>query len=284
MELIRKRLLEKRAQLTKSEVVTAAWLEMNMERLAFLTVSEVAREARVSEATVVRFSRKLDFDSYTEMQKVAQESLRRRFFLEDRLRSAARQNEGAPTAAYHRDLRNLQTTFDHLNMSAFNSSVAAIIAARRVFVLGLRASSAVSLYMAFTLGLLRPSVDMVENSWDNLLERLIDMEPADVLIAVSRGRSARRTVEAASEARNRYGATVVALTDSSISPLAQVAQHVLVASGEEGFISYTSAFSLAGALVEGVAGELSSAAQERLRRIDELNDSSYSWPGATERG
>jgi len=278
MELIRQRLLDKRAKLTKSEVRTAAWLEANLERLAFLTVQEVAREAGVSEATIVRFSRKLDFESYTEMQRVAQENLRRRFFLGDRLESTSQTPREGARAIFDRDMRNLRSTYEYLNDADFDSSVEAIRSASRVLVLGLRASSAVSVYLSFCLGLLRPRVEMLDQGWDNLREQLIDIGPGDVLIAISRGRPAKGTVDAAVEARSKYGATVVALAGSSISPLAQTANFVLVASGEEGFSNFTSTFSLAGALVEGVAGAMRTEAAERLRKLDEINDASYSFP------
>lgn len=271
MEIIRQRLREKRGMLTKSEVRTAEWLEPNLERLAFLTVNEVSRQAGVSEATIVRFSRKLGFESYTDMQRAAQETIQRHFSLGDRLESALGDGDGVLNAAYRRDLENLRQTYEYLDQAAFDESVGAICKAEKVLVTGLRASSAVSAYLTFCLRLLRPGVHMLHHEWDDVQEQLIDLRPGSVLIAVSRGRPARRTIEIVAEARDRHKVRVVALTGSSVSALAEHANHVLVASGEDGFTNYTAMFSLAGALVEGVAKEMRGDATARLRLLDEIN-------------
>lgn len=271
MKQIRERLRERRHALTKSEVVVAEWLEPSLERLAYLTVNEVAGQSGVSEATIVRFSRKLGFDSFTDMQRAAQDDLQKHFSLGELVKSSLEGGDGLLERSYRKDLEHLRQTYDSLDEQVFSEAVTALCAARRVLVTGLRASSGAAVFLSFSLSLLRPGVTYLRFDWNNLHEQLIDLEKGDVMLAVSLGRPAVQTIEAVEEARNRHGATIVAITGSSVSELARLADFTFVARGEGTFKNYTTVMSLAGALIEGVAEELADEASERLDLLDDIN-------------
>ncbi len=66
---------EKYSDLTKGEKQIANYLRKNQDESAFLSVGELAQRLDLSEATVVRFARKLGFESYPAMR----EALARKF-------------------------------------------------------------------------------------------------------------------------------------------------------------------------------------------------------------
>jgi len=74
-------------QLTKSEKRIANYLRRNQEESAFLSAGEIADRLDLSEATMVRFARTLDFPSYPAMRTMLQEEFRRRVTHSTRLRS-----------------------------------------------------------------------------------------------------------------------------------------------------------------------------------------------------
>jgi DNA-binding MurR/RpiR family transcriptional regulator len=78
---------DKYPQLTKGEKQIANYLRKNQDESAFLSVGELAERLELSEATVVRFARKLGFDSYPAMREALQENFRRRVGHSARLRS-----------------------------------------------------------------------------------------------------------------------------------------------------------------------------------------------------
>ena len=78
---------EKYPDLTKGEKQIANYLRKNQDEAAFLSVGELAERLELSEATVVRFARKLGFDSYPAMRESLQENFRRRVGHSARLRS-----------------------------------------------------------------------------------------------------------------------------------------------------------------------------------------------------
>ena len=272
MNRIRAHLQDKHDVLTKSERTVAEWFERSLEQLAFLTINEVSQHTGVGEATIVRFAKKLGFESYSALQREVQLAVQQQFSLGDKLQqSLDNSDEGPLRRTYQRDLENLRRTYEQADAVVFNAAVEAIAQANRVGVVGLRASAGAAIYLSFTLNLLRPGVVLIRQDLDHVHDQLLDFGPEDVLVAVSLARPARKTLETVQEAKKRYGTAVIALTNSTVSPLARQADHVLVVAGEGTFNSYAATFSIAGALLDAVAVALRDTATARLRRLDAVN-------------
>ena len=270
---IDERLSQHQASLTKSERQVAAWLEGHGEVVAFHTVAAIAEASGVSEATIVRFARKLGYDSFTAMQRDAQRDLQAAHSLGDRLDRALRAgaDEGPLERAYRNDLDNLGRTYERIDAAGFAAAVERLAHARSVSVVGLRASAGTAIYLSFALHLIRPQVALVRHELDDVHEQLLDAGPGDVLLAVSVGKPARKTLEVVREAKERRGMAVVALVSSRVSAVASLADVALVVSVAGTFNSYAAAASLCGALVDGVAGTLRDSATQRLARLDAIN-------------
>jgi len=269
---IQTRLTERQRSFTHSELRVAEWVEGSFEMVAFQTVSEMAKATGVSEATIVRFARKLGYDSFSAMQRDVQEGLQQQFSLGDKLQRALGNDAEGPLArAYARDLDNLRRTYERIEEPDFAAAVRAIAHARRVGVVGLRASAGSATYLSFALQLVRPRVAAIRHDLDHVHEQLLDYEPGDTIVAVSLAKPARRTLAVVREARDRCGATVVAITNSRVSAVGRLADVVIPVAGEGTFNSYAAVASVSGALVDGVASALRDSATARLRRIDEIN-------------
>src|SRR5688572_14932 len=71
-----KRLKEGAEGFSKHQRTLARYVVKNYESVAFATVSDLAEESGVSEATVVRFAKALDFSGYPEFQNEVRRLLR----------------------------------------------------------------------------------------------------------------------------------------------------------------------------------------------------------------
>lgn len=273
MGLIEERLAARQQTFTKAERRVAGWLEGNADNVAFLTVNSVATASGVSEATIVRFARKLGYESYSEMQREAQAGLQRHYSLGDKLQRTlgADQGEGPLQRAYTMDLENLQRTYERLDERQFDSAVRTLAHARRISVVGLRASAGSAVYLAFALQLIRPRVSLLRLDLDDVHEQLLDSDPGDALMVISVAKPARRTLEVVREAREIRGMSIVAITSSRVSAIGSLADTPLLVSAEGTFNSYAAVASLSGALINGVAAALRESATARLRKIDEIN-------------
>jgi DNA-binding MurR/RpiR family transcriptional regulator len=78
---------ERYPSLTKSEKRIANYLNQNQDEAAFLSAGDIASRLQLSEATMVRFARTLDFDNYPAMRVALQDSFRHRMTHSYRLRS-----------------------------------------------------------------------------------------------------------------------------------------------------------------------------------------------------
>jgi len=95
--------------------------------------------------------------------------------------------------------------------------------------------------------------------------------PGSVLVAISFPRYTRLTIEAA-RAAHEAGATVISLTDSTLSPLAPYSNHVLPACYRIDSLveSYVAALSVLNAVVTGIAFTDGSQAFDGLKRLESL--------------
>ena len=129
----------------------------------------------------------------------------------------------------HADTDMIRVTLDEIDRDAFQGAVDALMGAKRIYILGVRSSSALASFLGFYFNLLFENVTLVHtNSVSEIFEQVLRVGPGDVLFGISFPRYSKRTLSAMKYARDR-GARVIALTDSQLSPLARVADHVLLA-------------------------------------------------------
>lgn len=273
MERVLQRIETHYADLTAAEKRIAEWLGKGINKVAFQTVSQLASDTSVSEATIIRFARKLGYDNYPALQYDVQLALQRQFSLGDKFHESISNisQQGLLARAYHTEARNLSTTYESLDESTFHNCITLIREARRVAVVGFRASYGIAAYLSFTLNLVRPYVNQVQLSLDNVHDQLLDYSKEDVLIAFSLSRPARKTIEVVKEAKEHYGMSILAITDSRFSPLGELGDVVLVAATEGTFNSYVGIMSLCHTLLESVASSLRDSAESRLRQLDQRN-------------
>ncbi|MEQ1788159.1 MAG: MurR/RpiR family transcriptional regulator [Acidimicrobiales bacterium] len=236
---------------------------------AFATVAELGREARTSGATVVRLADRLGYDGWVGLQAEVRASI------DQHLRPATqriREHDGRDVlaATARREADNVHRTLDAVDRVAFERAVAVVADRRRtVRILAGSAQDGIGSLLADDLDLLRPGVVRVEGSPVRVASRLAPTQPGDVLVAVDLRRYERWVLEAAAVTVRAEG-VVVALTDSSLSPLARHAEvaFVVTAEGAGPFDSHVGTLALANALVTGVAARLRKSATERLDRVE----------------
>jgi DNA-binding MurR/RpiR family transcriptional regulator len=147
-----------------------------------------------------------------------------------------------------------------------------VLAARRarVVVLPGGASVGVGRQLCDELALLRPDVTLVSGSPLAIAARTTDLGEGDVVVAIDLRRYDRSVLDAVALARDS-NTTVVAITDTLLSPLAGYADATLVVAveGAGPFDSHLGVLAVANALVAGVAGRLRRTATARIDRVED---------------
>jgi DNA-binding MurR/RpiR family transcriptional regulator len=256
--------------LTPAERRVAAVVADDPEAVAFGTVADVARRAGVSGASVVRLAVKLGFDGFVELQASVREELAHRLRpASERIRRPTPGDVLGTALAV--ELSNVAGTLEGIERSSFESAVRCLSARsrERIFVLSGDASSGFATLFAAELSMLRTGVVHVEGSAVRVARQLSDIGSADVVVAIDLARYDRAVLDAAGTAVER-GATLIALTDSALSPLASGAAVCFTASvtGAGPFDSHVGLLALSNALLAAVAARLRRSATDRLDQVE----------------
>ena len=255
--------------LTPAERKVAAVIVAQPEMVAFGTVAQIARKAEASGASVVRLASKLGFDGFSQLQDSVQRELSRR------LRPASeRIREGADRDLVGRamtaGLDAVHDTLTAVDGAVFDAAVTVLAdRARRVLVVSGDAGSGVAILAADQLSMVRRDVLRLDGNPVGLARTLADLGPRDVILALDLRRYDAWVVDVVDRAARR-GVSVIALSDSPVSPLARRSSHSFVVAAEGGgpFDTYVGALALVELLVTGVARCLRTSATRSLDRVE----------------
>lgn len=210
---------------SKGQKRIAHYILENYDKAAFMTASKLGATADVSESTVVRFAAELGYDGYPAMQKALQEIIRGRLTSVQRIQVSRDQMTGSDIlgTVMQRDADSIQSAIQRVDREEFNRVVDRLNSAEHIYILGVRSSSFLAGYLNFYLHLIFKNVIYVQNSAaGEIYEQLIHIGKGDVVLAISFPRYSKMVIHAVELARDR-GADVVAITDSTVSPIYQMA-------------------------------------------------------------
>ena len=215
--------------LSKGQKQLAAYITENYDRAAFITASKMGRRVGVSESTVVRFAYALGYDGYPELQKSLQELIRNKLTSVQRIQlTGDLQPNDVLRSVLKSDVSNIRATIDSIDNASFNAAINALLEAKKVYIVGLMSAAPLAQFLAYYLGFVMDNVVMVSGAMGNIYEDLFRISSEDVCIGISFPRYSNRTIDALDFARGK-GATIIAITDSVSSPIAEKAEHALIA-------------------------------------------------------
>lgn len=241
---------------SKGQKQIAKFILTSYDKAAFMTASRLGKTVNVSESTVVRFASELGYSGYPAMQKALQEMIRSKLTTVQRIEVSNDRigNQDILSMVLQSDIEKLRMTLDETDREKFSLAVDAILNARRIYILGVRSASAIAVFLAFYFNLIFENVTLVNtNSASETFEQLFRVREGDMVIGVSFPRYSRRTVKAMEFAHDQ-GASTLAITDSETSPLADNADHLLLAKSDmASFVdSLVAPLSLVNALIVAV--------------------------------
>jgi DNA-binding MurR/RpiR family transcriptional regulator len=267
------RIREKISRMSKAQRQIAAYIEAHPDTVPFLTTAQLAKQAGVGEATVIRFATTLGFAGFTEMQRSLQEQLRKRVTTVERLDLAEELYSEEQRIAYEvlsDDLSNLKQTIQMLDIDMFGKAVQQIHQAKSVTIIAFRSSHALGSFLAFYLHLLKKNTRLITES-DTMFEQLSTLGSNDLVIGISFSRYTSRTVQALQYVR-KQGVRTLAITDSHRSPLASTSDlYLIAASSSPSFLdSFVAPLSLINALLIAVARINKQEITRHLKNMEHL--------------
>ncbi len=217
-------------RLSKGQKLIAEYILKHYDKAAFMTAAKLGNSVGVSESTVVRFANELGFSGYPKLQKALQELIKNKLTTVQRIELSNDfiTQENALKGVLKADMENIRATLEKINHKTFEDVVNSLFKAKKIYIIGLRSSSALAEFLAFYLNLILDNVKVVAYGVSDIFEQMLNVSEEDVVIGIGFPRYATRTIEALAFAQSR-NADVVAITDSLLSPLAARADYTLIA-------------------------------------------------------
>lgn len=259
---------------SEGQKLIAEYLLNHSDKATFLTAANLGKIVGVSESTVVRFANFLDYEGYPALQKNLQYRIRNKLNTVSRLKKSiktASNGESILYEVFHNDTNNIQKTMNNISQESFNKLVEEMLNANSIYIVGLRTATSLAYFMGYTLHLILKNVTTITFGASDLFERLININEKDLLIGITFPRYTLQTVGIMEYAKKK-GAKTAAITDSVISPLAQLADvSVFAESNLNSFIdSFTAPLSLINALVTAVGVRRRKENLESLSELEEI--------------
>lgn len=223
---------QRMGEFSKGQRLIANYILTYYDKAAFMTANKLGRTVNVSESTVVRFAAELGFSGYPTMQKALQEMIRNKLTYIQRMEVANDLigNQDILSMVMQADMEKIRITMEQMDRESFEASVEAILAAKRIYVLGVRSSAALANFLTFYFRFIFDNVIHVGGT-ATIYEIVGRIGPEDVIIGLSFPRYSQRTVKALEFCKGQ-GATVIAITDSAESSVAKTADHLLLAQSD----------------------------------------------------
>lgn len=225
---------EKDPTFSKGQRRIASYITESYDKAAFMTASRLGTMVGVSESTVVRFAVELGYDGYPEMQKAMQEMVMNRLTSVQRIEVANDRigNQDVLTKVLQADADKLRQTSEMVSRDDFKLAVDAILKARRIYVMGVRSAAPLANFAGYYLNYMFEDVRVLTVSGaGEMFENLVNISAEDVVLAFSFPRYSSATLKAAQYCRG-VGTTVIGITNSNFSPLAQNSDYTLVAKSD----------------------------------------------------
>ena len=217
------------SEMSKSEKQIADWISENPGQIISLSIVELAEKCKCSEATIVRFAKRLGLSGYQELKI-----------------SVASEGEGSPINSNITDTDTpsdiyakvcsdiylcLEKTKKSLNPDFLEKACSAISNANKIVTFGLGNSAAIATDAAHKF--LRAGLNCVAYS-DNHMQVIAasHLSEGDVAFAISHSGSSKDIVEALKIAKE-HGAVTVAITNNGKSSILKYTDIPLFTSADE---------------------------------------------------
>ncbi|MEO8525844.1 MAG: MurR/RpiR family transcriptional regulator [Caldimonas sp.] len=195
------------------------------DELALGTVAAVAQANDVQPSSLIRFANALGFSGFSQMQQVFQSHLVERSTpYRERIAQMRRGGSagGAEGGVLHRfvgeAVHELQQLEEHVDPARLDAASQMLAAAPRIHVLAQRRAFPVACYLAYALAQLELPVQLLDSAGGMLGEFARGIRAGDTLLVASFRNYTAAVVETAEACRGR-GVSVIAITDSPLSPL-----------------------------------------------------------------
>ena len=198
--------------------LVADYVVKNYEQIPFLSITALAQNCGVSEKTVVKFCNSLGFEKFTEFKRTFSAYAQSKLIITNKLSSAPAPDGDVFERTMRQDISAIEKTMTlPENREALSDAARRILAAKRVYVTGGRASAALAALLASMLRYLGLQVQELLPGACDYYDRLMTVRPDDLVITICFSRYTAQIAEGAAFL-HAHDVPIVLMTDLEPSP------------------------------------------------------------------
>ncbi len=261
---------QKAAELSPSEERLARHLLEHPELWGFESTSELAKRLGIHRSTIVRFAKRLGFGGFPALQRKVRSAYLKIYDTSSlTLTHSDIPRDTLIHAVYERELRNLQQTYNSLDLKTLEATARSLAAAKRVVVFGRRFSYPIALSISMALWSMRDEVRIAPEPGGTSVQALFDLGPDDYALVISLRRHSPE-VQRVLKYLAQVGVPHTLLTDTSPSNnLPSQARLIRAHVGSASILeSYTALSSISHVLLV-LLGHLLPGGTERLAKVEQ---------------
>jgi len=240
--------------------------------MSFASAQQAGEKTDTSAATVVRFAQTLGYEGYSELQSAIRVELPSYMTAVERIQARLESPpppDNIPHKVFYTDIGNIERTANNLDESRLDAAISAIIEAKRIYVVGSGLSASPALFLAHSLKIIGFDARASLNDGLSLAADNAQFDNGTLLIAIDLWRYVRSTIQAVALA-NKLGSQTIAITDSTVSPLANMADYAfeVATDGVSHSLSTTGVMSFLNVLIAALSYRIPEQTMHSLRRVD----------------
>ncbi|NLD50316.1 MAG: MurR/RpiR family transcriptional regulator, partial [Clostridiaceae bacterium] len=151
---------------SKGQKLIANYIINHYDKAAFMTAAKLGEEVGVSESTVVRFANEIGYDGYPKLQKVLRELIKSKLTAVQRIQVTSNRmsDENILKNVLQSDMDKIKATLEEIDQKSFDNIVESILAAKRIYILGVRSSAPLASFLGFYFNLIFNNVRLVHTT------------------------------------------------------------------------------------------------------------------------
>jgi DNA-binding MurR/RpiR family transcriptional regulator len=270
-------------RLSKGQRRICDYILEHYDKAAFMTAAKLGEATGVSESTIVRFAIAMGYEGYPQLQQGIQEMVRNRLTNVQRMEISPDMDvRQLVNAIFKSDMTNIRELYENIDMDTFAKVKQALLSARRIYVIGLRAASPIAQFFGYYLNYIFDNIHLITQGGSEVREQLARVQPGDVIFSMSFPRYSNRTIESMRLPR-ALGATTISITDSTSSPSQAAFRSVPDCAQQYGFFCGfhgCAALSLLNALIVALSMEKKEEVSRYFEKLEIIWDDTAIYGGS----
>ena len=255
----------------------------NLEKATFLPLKEISKELGVSDASLIRFAKKIGFKGFQELRENLIEYIRYIIYPTSKKSIIKEKDRPYIKTVVNKDIEYIKKTMNNFSPEEFEALVEMIASARRIFCMGWGYSSFLAEFLSFGLNFLSFDSRSVVRERRPLIQQIFNLKDNDALIVFDLLLYSAEVQEAVEYVRNKNNKIkIITFTNDSTAKIVSCADlsfYFDLSGHEFQIISLTAPMCFINLILERIVlieNDKTTKALKEFQRVVQLSPKHYS--------